>query len=125
MPVITGRTTAVFTPGTDFFPPPDCEYGSGIFITILRVLVTATSAPAGVLVSVLFNVLFLSQFLAVAFAKQAVNNLNRKLRPSSDIALARQGSAGSDSPLARQGSAGWDDKVGISQLPCCHMRASW
>ena len=51
-------------------------------ITALRVMVAATSAPAGVLVSVLFNVLFLSQFLAVAFAKQTVDNLNRKLNYS-------------------------------------------
>ncbi len=92
VPLITGHTTAVFAPGTDFFPPPDCQYGSGVVITVLRVLVAATSAPAGVLVSVLFNVLFLSQFLAVAFAKQTVDNLNRKLNPHTGE-LQRSGSA--------------------------------
>jgi hypothetical protein len=99
VPLITGHTTAVFAPGTDFFPPPDCKYGSGAVITVLRVLVAATSAPAGVLVSVLFNLLFLSQFLAVAFAKQTVDNLNRKLNHDHELKTAS--SAGESGELMR------------------------
>ena len=92
-PLVTGHTTDVFDHGTDFFPPDGCPHGSGPTIRTLRVLIAATSAPAGVLISLLFNILFLSQFLAVAFAKQAVDNLNRKLHHSHDLPLERSSSA--------------------------------
>jgi hypothetical protein len=64
----------VFVRGTDaFFPPSYCVHGVGLTNTVLRLLVAGVTAPAGVIMSLVFDMLFLSQFFAVEFAKQVTH----------------------------------------------------
>lgn len=58
-PLVTHQETHTFSQGTDFFPTEGCEYGSGDTIFVLRLLIAVTTAPAGVLVSLVFDMLFL------------------------------------------------------------------
>eukprot|EP01047_Picozoa_sp_COSAG01_P057648 COSAG01_NODE_6690_length_3541_cov_2.209471_4_plen_92_part_00 len=61
----------MFVRGTDaFFPPSHCVHGVGLTNTVLRLLVAGVTAPAGVIMSLVFDMLFLSQFFAVEYAKQ-------------------------------------------------------
>jgi hypothetical protein len=105
--------THFFSEGTDFFPPQDCAYGQGTTVTVLRVLTAAVSAPAGVVMSLLFDMLFLSQFLAVAFAKQSVDNLLRKLQhdtvqsPRTSSAELSRTSSNSSNSSASQSDKEW------------------
>ena len=55
---------------TAFFPPKTCTHGKGATIFYPRLCIAATTAPAGIMISVVFEILFLSQFVGVEFAKQ-------------------------------------------------------